>query len=98
MRTKQDWHRADVKCALEKAGTSLAQISRQLGLHARSASEALRNRWPSVERAIADVLQVHPSEIWPSRYDAQGNPIQLKRGRKPTAPATVRASRSKKVA
>ncbi|WP_244922639.1 helix-turn-helix domain-containing protein [Xenorhabdus cabanillasii] len=29
--------------------------------------------WPKGERIIANCLNVHPSEIWPSRYSSKKN-------------------------
>lgn len=65
----EDWHRADVICALRKAGWSL----RQLSIHHNytnpgTLKTALDRRWPKGERLIAEAIGVHPAEIWPSRY------------------------------
>ncbi|WP_417656554.1 helix-turn-helix domain-containing protein [Pseudidiomarina aestuarii] len=75
-------HPADIKCALEKAGWTL----RQLGIHHNLSPSALPRtlavRWPRVQQIIADTLGLNPWDIWPSRYDNNGNPILLRRGRK----------------
>lgn len=71
---REDWHRVDIKAALEKAGYSLRQLSLQHGYAPGSLKATLDKPWPSAERLIGAAIGVHPSEIWPSRYDADGNP------------------------
>jgi Ner family transcriptional regulator len=66
----RDWHRADIKAALEKAGWSL----RRLAAHHGYASEttlvhALNRPWPKGQKLIADAIGVTPELIWPSRYE-----------------------------
>lgn len=63
-----DWHPADIIAALRKRGTSLTAVSRAAGLSSSTLANALTRRWPKDEWLIADVLEVHPSVIWPSRY------------------------------
>ena len=31
--------------------------------------------WPAMEKIIADIIGVHPMEIWPSRYKADGSSV-----------------------
>ncbi|EAO6137941.1 transcriptional regulator, partial [Salmonella enterica] len=64
----QDWHRADIKSALEKRGITLRELSRQAGLSPDSLRNVFTRSWPRAERIIADALGVTPQEIWPSRY------------------------------
>ncbi|EIK7352053.1 transcriptional regulator [Salmonella enterica] len=64
----QDWHRADIKSALEKRGITLRDLSRQAGLSPDSLRNVFTRSWPRAERIIADVLGITPQEIWPSRY------------------------------
>lgn len=65
----QDWHRADIKSALEKRGITLRDLSRQAGLSPDSLRNVFTRSWPRAERIIADALGITPKEIWPSRYD-----------------------------
>ncbi|QBH95255.1 transcriptional regulator [Limnobaculum zhutongyuii] len=65
---KEDWHSADIIAALRKRGTTLAALSRQSGLSSSTLANALVRPWPKGERIIAEALEKHPSEIWPSRY------------------------------
>lgn len=71
---QQDWHRADIKAALEKHGLSLSRLARLHGFARTSTAQALHFQWPKMERLIADALGIHPREIWPSRYDEDGQP------------------------
>lgn len=66
--THKDWHPADIIAALRKKGTSLAAVSRQSGLSSSTLANALTRPWPKGEWLIADAINVHPAEIWPSRY------------------------------
>ncbi|MBF0454983.1 MAG: helix-turn-helix domain-containing protein [Magnetococcales bacterium] len=73
---QRDWHKADIKAALEKAGVkSLRQLSLDHGFSCVVASRAICNpekgRIRSMERIIADKLSKRPEEIWPSRYPDQ---------------------------
>jgi Ner family transcriptional regulator len=70
----QDWHRADIKAALEKRGLSLARLARLNGYARSSAPAALHFPWPRMERLIATAIGVAPQEIWPSRYNEKGQP------------------------
>lgn len=70
----KDWHPADVKAALEKAGTSLRKLGIENGFHECSIYMALRNRWPNAESIIGKALGIKPQEIWPSRYNEDGTP------------------------
>ncbi|OOZ41692.1 hypothetical protein BOW53_02845 [Solemya pervernicosa gill symbiont] len=84
----EDWHRADIKAALEKKGWSLRRLSLANGYKdGNTLKNALARRWPKAEKIIADVIGVPPSEIWPSRYpDASENTT------KPAAAATKKAA------
>lgn len=65
---QQDWHPADIIAALHKKGTSLAAESRLAGLSSSTLANTLSRPWPKGEWLIASALEIHPSEIWPSRY------------------------------
>lgn len=69
-----DWHRADIKAALEKRGWSLRRLSAHHGYAAGSILMALHAPWPKAERIIARAIGVKPQQIWPSRYHEDGKP------------------------
>lgn len=72
--SSSDWHPADVLAALKKRGKTLAGLSVAHGYHPTAAGKALKRPWPAMEAIIARELDVSPQDIWPSRFDASGNP------------------------
>lgn len=72
--TPQDWHRADIKAALEKAGTSMSKLSREHNYCSGSVRMVLNVPWPKMEKIVATALGLSPQTIWPSRYRADGTP------------------------
>jgi Ner family transcriptional regulator len=81
----EDWHPADVVCALRKAGWSLRRLSKHHNYaQATQLANALRQGWPRGERLIADAIGVEPWEIWPSRYaDTTGRRAHDRRFKRP---------------
>ncbi|HET7880826.1 MAG TPA: helix-turn-helix domain-containing protein [Acetobacteraceae bacterium] len=77
--SSSDWHPADVLAALKKRGHSLAGLSVANGYHPTAAGKALRQPWPAMERVLAEAIGTVPQIIWPSRYDAEGNPLRRTR-------------------
>jgi len=75
-RPKQGWHRADIKCQLEKRGYTLRKVGLDAGYCPRAAQKVFGTWWPRIERLIADTLEVEPWEIWPERYNDFGQPVQ----------------------
>lgn len=76
----RDWHPADTKAALEKAGWSLRRLSEHHGLAPQSLQKALHQAWPRAEYLVAQAIGRRPEQLWPSRYHRDGTP---KRGRLP---------------
>ncbi|GEM_PF-481637 len=88
---KEDWHHADIIASLHKQRTTLAALSRSAGLSSSTLANALSRPWPKGEWIIANALQLHPSEIWPSRYfDPETNELleRKMRGKLPNNLAT----------
>lgn len=75
-----DWHKADIKAALEKAGWTIRQLAHHHQLNESTLRGALSYSYPASERRIANAIGLLPQLIWPSRYDEAGNPTG-KRGR-----------------
>lgn len=90
--SRQDWHPADITAALRKAGWSYSQLALAHGYASKSAlCNALKGPYPKAERIIARAIGVeHPMQIWPSRYDASGQPCRRK-GFAPIRPDKVHA-------
>jgi Ner family transcriptional regulator len=73
----RDWHWADIKAALEKAGYSLSSLSKANGFKTRRAVGMAKDHpYPRMERIIAKAIGVPPKLIWPSRYDENGCAIR----------------------
>jgi Ner family transcriptional regulator len=70
----QDWHKADIKAAVEKAGTTLRGLARQHGVSAVYFAEALHRPLPRAQAILADLIGVAPQTLWPSRYETDGTP------------------------
>lgn len=62
-----------IKARLRIAGTSLAQISRELGVSHTTVGMVCQgySRSRRVEEAIADKLAARPESLWPDRYELQ---------------------------
>lgn len=72
--SREDWHPADVIAALRKKNITLRGLAQAHGLTSSSTlSAALTRSYPANERRIAGALGLHPKEIWPSRYNADGS-------------------------
>ncbi|MDA5494251.1 helix-turn-helix domain-containing protein [Yersinia intermedia] len=74
-----DWHPADIIAAIRKKGSTLAAVSRSSGLSSSTLANALTKSWPKGEYIIAEFLDVHPSEIWPTRYYDQRSGEKINR-------------------
>ncbi|WP_288987665.1 helix-turn-helix domain-containing protein [uncultured Sphingopyxis sp.] len=76
-----DMHPEDIKAAIRKKGGSLAALTRAQAaagkpISIQALSQSLQARVSErCEYIIADFLEVHPREIWPSRYRANGTRI-----------------------
>ena len=88
----KDWHWKDVLAALHKRGWSLRQVGIEEGYPDGAAlGEVARRPYPKAEAILASYAGVdHPMEIWPSRYDAAGNPNRR------MGPAPMRGERPRK--
>ncbi len=87
----QDWHPADIKAALEKAGWTLRQLSIAHGYSPDMLKNVLREARPRAEAILAAAIGVAPQVIWPSRYHVDGTPRSGRNergiGRRKPAPA-----------
>ena len=63
-----DWHRADIKAALQKRGLTLNKLALAAGLQPSTLNNVFRVKYPKAERIVAKALGVAPEVIWPSRY------------------------------
>ncbi|WP_112092942.1 MULTISPECIES: helix-turn-helix domain-containing protein [Lonsdalea] len=82
MTPHNDWHQADIIAALRKRGTTLSALSRSAGLSSSTLANVFSRPWPKGEWLVATALNVHPSEIWPSRYFDESGTLQDRKARK----------------
>ncbi len=68
----RDWHKSDLKAALEKRGWTLSKLDQANDLPGGTCSFALRKPHPKGEAVVSTALGIDPQVIWPSRYDADG--------------------------
>lgn len=86
-RKSADWHPEDIKAAVRKAGWTLKGLALSRGLALNACQQACSAPRYLGEAAIADILGIPARQIWPSRFDAQGNrKHQHRTRRKPNAP------------
>lgn len=71
--SQEDWHPADIKAALAKAGWTLAALAARHGMStATPLSHTFSRSYPINEKRIAEALNVAPHVIWPSRWNSDG--------------------------
>lgn len=71
--SREDWHPADIKAALEKKGWTLVALAAYHGIKGSSSlSHTFERSFPLNEKRIADAIGVPVQEIWPSRYNLDG--------------------------
>lgn len=71
---RQDWNKADIKAALEKAGWTCRRLAKEHGMAHSYFSDTFTRPNPRAEAIMAKVIRHTPSSIWPSRYDSNGQP------------------------
>jgi len=72
----EHWDKERVKAELRRKGFTLASLARIHGKGRTYFSLVLIYPLRKGEKIIADILGVHPSEIWPARYGSDGRPHQ----------------------
>lgn len=63
-----------IKMKLRLAGSSLAQVARELQVQPTTVTSVSRglSRSKRIESRIAEVLKTTPDKLWPDRYEATG--------------------------
>lgn len=77
-RKTKGWHSADIVAAVRKKGSSLVEISENLGLARASGSRALIHPHRRVNEAIAELIGVPLHILWPLWFDADGARIPMR--------------------
>jgi len=71
--TKWKW----IKHCLNLQGLNFNKLASLYNID-RTCFTVLKNKpFPKYERILAEILEVQPQIIWPSRYDRDGNPIRF---------------------
>lgn len=93
-------HREDLKAMLRKRYGSLAALSRLWGYSRLGIPNVLGNPYYSVplERRIAQALGLHPHEIWPDRFSADGEALPRRRCQRSSRRQTPETSQKRRAA
>jgi Ner family transcriptional regulator len=71
---RKDWHKAEIKAALEIAGWTCRGLSKAHGMNPAYFADTLSRPNPRAQAIMAAVIGKEPQAIWPSRYEADGQP------------------------
>ena len=84
-----DWHPEEIKAAVRMSGSDYEQLANASGLPRGVVRVAAKRPHFEGERVIAAFLGVRPSEIWPSRFRADGSRIPNVRNRSKSTPGAA---------
>lgn len=73
------WHPEIIKTAIRVKGMTLTRLATDNGLPEGTCRISLIRPHTEGDRVIASFLNVPLSELWPSRYDDEGNTIRHER-------------------
>ena len=74
---REPWPRARIKYELAIRGhESLRELDLLNGLPVGTVSSTLSRPDPRGEQVISDIIGLHPSTIWPHRYDPKGHRLK----------------------
>lgn len=73
------WHPEIIKAAIRVRGVTLTQLAKNAGLPEGTCRISLIRPHVEGDHVIASFLQVPLCELWPSRYDEDGNSIRHER-------------------
>lgn len=86
------WDRFSIKAEVHRRNASLTQIATDAGLDSSACRSALIRRHFSGEKALADFLNLEPSDLWPERYGASTS--RAKSNPDPTSSTSQKLRRS----
>ncbi|GEK71559.1 MULTISPECIES: helix-turn-helix domain-containing protein [Halomonas] len=89
-----------LKYQLRIRGSSLAKVANQLKVSRAAVLNAKYLPYPRIERAIAQQLDLHPGQVWPERWNADGTPSRQrpKRAEKSASTSSTHVSDSNAIA
>lgn len=93
-------HSEEVKARLRIKFGPITHLARQWGYGRTAISDVLRHPSYSVplERRIAEALGLHPHDIWPDRYSADGEALPRRRCPRSTPQASPETSQKRRAA
>ncbi len=93
--TRAAWVQARLKCA----GSSFADIARDLDVHRQTVSQTMWRPNARIELAIAQAVGVEVTTLFADRFDAAGNRLhRVRGGSAESTPATPSPKRQKREA
>ena len=94
-----DMDREDIKAAIRKTGVTMNDLARRNRYSLSAVRMVLQRPSPKVEALVAKCIGKRPQDIWPSRYDNDGNPLSgLHRTRRDTNRRSAATHRQKQEA
>ncbi len=72
------WDKHDIKAAIYRRGTTLSKLATDHGLSASACSLTFLRPCPRADRVISAFIGVPLHELWPCRYDAEGNRLRTR--------------------
>jgi Ner family transcriptional regulator len=78
-----------IKYQMRVHGCSPAALARKLSITDRAIRAVKNAPYPRIERAIAELLGVEPSELWPERWNPDGTPHRQRPNRAESFPRNV---------
>lgn len=93
-------HREDLKAMLRKRFRSLDALSLAWGYRRGVVANVIRDSYYSVplERRIAEALNLHPHDIWPDRFSADGEALPRRRSVRSSPRPTPETSQERRAA
>jgi Ner family transcriptional regulator len=90
----QVWDRHAIRAEVARRGSTLTAISVAAGLNPAACSSTFSKCYLAADRAIAEFLGIPLFELWPDRYDRDGQRLTRRR-LKPSKPARAPSRRNR---
>jgi Ner family transcriptional regulator len=83
-------HKEDIKAAIRKKGETLSSLARKNEKPESTLRNALQKPVKCAELIIASFLEKNPHELWPDRWDENGQRIRPRYAKNSTAGAAAK--------
>lgn len=84
--------RAWIIYQMNLTGRTLTDLARENGVQRQTLYAVFHRRYPRMERLLANELKMKCQDLWPERYDHDGNPL-TQRGRPLKNKSTTKKAR-----